>query len=645
MHWIDWTVVAIFLFSMILVGVLFSKKAGKSIDSFFVSGRTLTWYVAGASMIATSFASDTPLWVSALVRQYGIQAVWQYWAPLIGSALGVVLFARLWRRSAVVTDNELIELRYSGKSAGFMRGFSAGVGALVICPLIIGWVSKAMVTIASQALGLGADAAPILILGLDIPPDMVATLVVMTCALLLCAFSGLYGVVYTDFIQFIIATAGAFLLAFLSIKYVGGIEAMVNKLSSLQLPVKVEGSDETVLKDWAGQGLNLAPKISGSASVEGGAGAMSIWNVIGYFGILWWGVALSGAYNAQRILACKDTRHASNAVLVHTIVYYAVISIPWVVVGLASLIVFPDLGGESHDAAYPKMLLTILPVGARGLLIAAMIAAFISTMSTMFNWGSSYIVNDLYRRFMVRDAGDKHYVRVARIITLLVAVMGGVISFHTDNIQQLLSIFYVVGTGGAVVGILRWCWWRITAIGEIAALTVNWIFAFLLLFGHTAFGWDQPIFDAPMAKLLGLADGVSFTSSHDTLGARMLFIMVLNLNAVIAGSLLSKPTDPARLKEFVQRTRIFVPGWRAVTRNIPDYRPAHKVSEVLLDWGLVVATVCSLLFSLNNMVCDRFGHGAWLFAVFVVLLVIVLKRTKRECPVDDAKQGEGSENS
>ncbi len=637
MELIDWIVVGGFILSMVMVGVFFSKRAGENVDSFFVSGRTLTWYVAGASMIATSFASDTPLWVSALVRQHGIHAVWQYWAPLIGSALGVVLFARMWRRTKVVTDNELIELRYSGKAAGLMRAVSAGIGALVICPIMIGWVSKAMVTIASQALGLQPDAAPMMLIGLEIQPDMAATLVVMTCALLLCAFSGLYGVVYTDFVQFIIATAGAFLLAWMSISYVGGIDVMIEKLSSMQLPVKEEGSEVVVLKDWPGQGLKLAPEISGSASAEGGHGSMSIWNVIGYFGILWWGVALSGGYQAQRILACKNTRHASNALLVHTIVYYAVISIPWVIVGLASLIVFPDLGDAGHDAAYPKMLLEILPAGLRGLLIAAMIAAFISTMSTLFNWGSSYIVNDLYRRFLVRTAGDKHYVRVARIITVCVAIMGGVISFYTDSIQQLLQIFYVVGTGGAVVGVMRWLWWRITAVGELTAFAVNWIFASLLLFGHKAFGLEQPIFDAPMGALLGLAEGVSFTSSYDTLGARMLFIMVLNLIAVVAGSLLSKPTDPARLEEFVQRTRIFTPGWLAVTKRIPDYLPAHKVSEVLVDWALVIATVCSLLFSLNNVVCNRFGQAAWLFAAFVVLLLIVLRRTRRECPVDDAE--------
>ncbi len=618
MHWIDWTVVGVFLFSMIMLGVYFSRRAGKNVDAFFVSGRTLKWYVAGASMIATSFAADTPLWVGALVRKYGVHAVWQYWAPLIGSALGVVLFARMWRRTEVITDVELIELRYSGNSAGALRGISAAVGALVLCPLIIGWVAKAMVTISQEALGLGGK--PFLIGGFAFEQEMVATLVVMVCALLLCAFSGLYGVVYTDFVQFIIATLGAFLLAWLAVHHVGGLEAMVDKLSANQA--------------WLGNSMNLAPEVSMEVHPGGQTGTMSIWNVIGYFGILWWGVALSGGYQAQRILACENTRHASNAMLMHTIVYYAVVSLPWVVVALASLLVFPNL--ENHDAAYPRMILHILPVGLRGIMISAMIAAFISTMSTLFNWGSSYIVNDLYRRFLHPTGSDKHYVRISRIVTFLVALTGGIISFYAEDIQHLLSIFYVVGGGAAVVGASRWLWWRINSAGELVAFVVNWVVAVLMLFGHQMFGLDQPLLDPVMGPVLGLAENVSFTNDYDLLGARMLFMTIVGLVAVVVASLATPPTDPERLKEFVMRTRIFRPGWRPVIQQIPGYVSAHPISTVLIDWALVVATVGSLLFALNNVVRYEPATSAALFAAFLALLVIVLIRTRRECPVDDA---------
>nr|NIP87442.1 hypothetical protein [Planctomycetales bacterium] len=614
----------------------FSHRAGKNVDSFFVSGRTLTWYVAGASMIATSFAADTPLWVGSLVRQYGVHAVWQYWAPLIGSALGVVLFARMWRRTEIVTDVELVELRYSGAAAGALRGISAAVGALVLCPLIIGWVAKAMVTISQEAFGLGVD--PVHIAGYALSPEtvkMLATLVVMLCALLLCAFSGLYGVVYTDFVQFLIATGGAFLLAWLSVQHVGGLESMVEKLADAQVVMYDAGTDVGEEKNWSGQGMNLAPEVSMEVRPGGQSGSMSIWNVIGYFGILWWGVALSGGYQAQRILACKDTRHASNALLMHTIIYYAVVSLPWVVVGLASLLVFPDMGKAGHDAAYPRMILTILPVGLCGIMIAAMIAAFVSTMSTLFNWGSSYIVNDLYRRFLHPGASDKHYVRVSRIVTFLVAVTGGIISFYAEDIQQLLGIFYVVGGGAAVVGATRWLWWRINAPGELTAFVINWVVATLMLFGHKIFGFSEPLLDPLLGPLLGLAEDVSFTNDYDTLGARMLFMTIVGLVAVVVASLATPPTDLERLKEFVLRTRIFEPGWRPVTRQIPGYVTAHPVSTVLIDWALVVATVGSLLFALNNVVRYEPATSAALFAAFLALLTIVLIRTRRECPVDD----------
>jgi Na+/proline symporter len=444
----------------------------------------------------------------------------------------------------------------------------------------------------------------------------------MTCALLLCAFSGLYGVVYTDFVQFIIATGGAFLLAWLSVVHVGGLESMVDQLAARE--------------DWLGHSMNLAPEIRMKVTSEGGPGAMSIWNVIGYFGILWWGVALSGGYQAQRILACKNTRHASNAMLMHTIVYYAVVSLPWVVVALASLIVFPDMGEAGHDAAYPRMILKILPPGLRGIMIAAMIAAFISTMSTLFNWGSSYIVNDLYRRFLHPGASDKHYVRVSRIVTFLVAMGGGIISFYADNIQQLLQIFYVVGGGAAVVGATRWLWWRINATGELWAFVMNWVVATLMLFGHNIFGLSEPLLDGVMGWLLWLEPDVSFTNDYDLLGARMLFMTVVGLVTVVAASLATPPTDTERLKEFVMKTRIFRPGWRTITCQIPGYVTAHPVPTVLIDWALVVATVCSLLFALNNVVRYEPVVSAGLFLLFVVLLLIVLYRTRRECPVDDA---------
>jgi Na+/proline symporter len=614
MHWIDWLIVTAFLGLNIGIGAFFSRKGGKNTDSFFVSGRSLVWYIAGASMIATGFAADTPLWVSSLVRQFGIHAVWQYWTPMIGCALSVVLFARMWRRTGVVTDNEVLELRYTGKSAQTLRAISASMGALIVCPMIIGWVTKAMVTIAQEALGISGQTIDIL--GATIPSDMAVTIVVMTCAVIVSTSGGLMGAVYSDFIQFIIATVGAFVLAILSVKAVGGLGSMVDQLSANA--------------DWMGHTLNIAPKIETHLVPGGTPGAMSIWNAVGFFLILWWGNALCGGYQAQRVLACKNTRHASNALLMYTIAYFAVLSWPWITVALASVILIPDLAGAGDDAAYPRMLMKVLPIGLRGVMIGTLIAAFTSTIQTMFNWGSSYIVNDLYRRFIHKTASDKHYVRVSRVLTVLVAFAGGFIAFKADSILQLLGIFYVVGSGGMLVGALRWLWWRINATAEVAAFVVNWIVGLLMLFGHKLFLMETPLLDKPMAWLLRLPEGVSFTNDYDTLGARMLFMVLVGVITVIVVSLCTPAVEIEQLKKFVIRTRIHRPGWMPVIREIEGYVPAQTVPQILFDWALVLGTVCSLLFAMSNLVRNRIPMALGLFALFVALLCWVLWRTRKE---------------
>jgi len=614
MHWIDWTIVIFFLAVNISMGVFFSRRAGKNIDSYFVSGRSLKWYIAGASMIATGFAADTPLWVGSLVRRYGLHAVWQYWTPMIGAALSAALFSRMWRRTGMVTDIEILELRYSGQAARSLRAISATMGALIMCPLIIGWVTKAMVTIAQEAIGVGGQIW--MVAGYEVPAELVITAAVMGCAVLVCVFGGLFGAAYSDFIQFIIATGGAFMLAWLSIREVGGLQSMIEQLSSSST--------------WLGNALNIAPQISAQVSPGGRTGTMSIWNAIGFFGILWWGNAMCGGHQAQRVLACKDTRNASQAVLMHAVLYFAVICWPWIAVALASLIIFPDMGAAGHDAAYPRMLLHILPVGLRGVMIAALIAAFTSTVQTMFNWGSSYIVNDLYRRFMFKKASDRHYVRISRLVTVLIAFAGGTICFRANNIQQLLQISYVVGGGAMVVGACRWLWWRINARGEITAFIVNWTVGILMLFGHRIFQLKEPLLDRLMSALLRLPEGVSFTGDYDMLGARMLFMMTVGLTTVVTVSLCTPPVEMEQLQRFVRRTRIFTPGWGAVVRGMEGYVPAQTVRRTLADWALILTTVGSLLFAMANLIRYRLPQAAGLFVLFAALLTLVLYRTRRE---------------
>ncbi len=592
LHWIDWTIVVVFMLITVGIGLYFTKRASANISSFFLTGRTLPWYIAGMAWVASAFASDTPLWVSALVRRIGVYSLWQYWSPLIGMALAAVLFARLWRRLGVLTDVELLENRYSGKLAGFLRFWEGGTKALFFAPLVIGWVVKAMEVIGREAMGLPEEYR------------VWTTVVVVGLGLLMVTLSGLWGVVSTGVFQFVLATVGTIVLAALSVQRVGGLEAMVEQLRDMT--------------EWSGHNLNIMPDI-GSGPTQ-----MSIWNAIGFFCIMWYGTAFAGDYAAQRILACKDSRHSSFAVLAFAILYYSIMAWPWIVVGLCSLIVFPDLGaGVSHDSAYPRMIVEIAPVGLRGVIVAAMIAAFVSTVTTLFNWGSSYVVNDLYKRFLVRHASDRHYVNVSRLTTIGMAVIGGIISFIAKDIQQLLEISYVIIPSVVVVGLLRWLWWRLTPVGDLAGTATAWILSPLMLFGK--------VFDAPARSLLGLGEGVALSSDGNLLGARMLFMTLMVLVVAVVVSLLTRPNEIGQLKIFVATARPPRFLWKKVAEQLDaPYHPPETLGRILVSWLLALTAIASLVFAIGKLLLGSPGLGLVWLAIFAVSLWLTVRRINQD---------------
>ncbi|MDG1241009.1 MAG: hypothetical protein P8R37_00940 [Opitutae bacterium] len=596
LEFIDYLVIVAILLSLIGVGLYFTKKGGEDMDSFFVSGRSLPWYIGGTSMIATSFAADTPLWVSALVRSHGVHYIWQFWAPVIGSALALVYFGRKWRRMAFVTDVEFMEARYGGTPAKALRGWSGAWGAIIICPLISAWVIKAMETIGREAVGLSPE--------YQIP----VTIAVVAVAILMCGLSGLFGVVYTDFIQFILATVGTIILAVLAVREVGGLDALVEQLRAM--------------KDWGGHELSIAPKIGS------GEGQMSTWNAIGFFGFLWIGVGLSGAYQAQRLLASKDAKNAAFAQLLHTVVYYSLMAWPWILVGLCSMVLIPELGVADQSAAYPRMIVMVMPIGLKGLLVAALLAAFISTISTLFNWGSSYLVNDIYRRFMNTNATEKNYVAIARVATVLMAIAGAFISIKADNMQQLLTLAFVLGSAGVVPGVLRWLWWRTTGKGELIALVVGWIMAILLLFVNV---FDNPFTD----KLFGAGEGFHLSNDPDLVGARMLLMVVVVGLAVIIGSLLTKAEDMNRLKAFAARARPFAFGWRPVIKEMTVvYVEEEPIGRTLCSWAIALFAMLSILVGVGKLLLGPRGFGLGLIAVGAVFLVWTIRRIQQDCAND-----------
>ncbi|MCY4338157.1 MAG: Na+:solute symporter [Gammaproteobacteria bacterium] len=588
---LDWLIIAVVLVGIVLTGLYLARRGSENVESYFISGRSLPWYIAGTSMLATEFASDTPLWITNLVRQYGIHYVWQYWAILIGAVLAAVYFGRLWRRLSIVTDVEMLEVRYSGRMAGVLRGWSGALMVAFACPLFSAWVTKAMVITSQQTMGL--------------PPEysLVLTAIVIAAAILLCTLSGLFGVVYTDFFLFFIATIGTVVFAWMSVNAVGGLDAMVTQLQGME--------------QWQGNSLSILP------SIGSGFGQMSVWNAIGYFCILWIVLANSGGARAQRLLACRDTEQASLSMLMFAIIYYGALAWPWIIVALCSLILLPDLGVADQAAAYPQMIVTVLPAGLRGLLVAALMAAFVSTMSTIFNWGSSYVVNDIYKRFVRPQASPRSLLMVARAATVLIGVFGAVISFWAEDIQQLLSIHFVVASAGVVIIALRWLWWRMNAAGELAGVITMWALSALLLFGK--------VFDGAATAALGLAPGVEFSADPNLLGARMVFVTGTVTLVSVLVALCTAPTDMGLLRQFAHKARPFALFWQPVIRTMTgDYQEIESIGRTLLSWVIGLVAVVSLLFGIGELLLGDAGMGIVWMAIFCVATWWSVRRIRED---------------
>jgi SSS family solute:Na+ symporter len=582
---LDFMAIAAVLLATVGIALYFTKSGGRDMESYFVSGRSLPWFAAGASLTATSFAADTPLWVTALVREHGVHFVWQFCAPFTGAVLTAVYFGRRWRRMAFLTDVEMVEARFGGGFAKFLRGWSGAFGALAICPLMCGWVIKAMETISREALGL--------------PHDMrvYVTVGVVILAILVSTFGGLSGVVYSDFFQLIIASLGTILLAVMSVWAVGGLGPMVEKLQAIP--------------DWSGNNLDLLPAIGSQP------GQLPFWDATTFI-LLGLSIAIGGGYNAQRLLASKDSRHASGAQLLHTILYYALMPWPWIVVALCSMILLPNLPDADQGGAYPKMLMMILPVGLRGILVAALLAAFISTITTLFNWGSSYLMNDIFRRFIKPDASEHSYVVLGRLATVIIAAAGATVSLMADSILQLLTIFYVLGSGGILVALAQWFWWRLNRYGAIAGLVAGWVVVVAMLVFK--------LFDAPMASLLNLEDGVQFSTAERLTGARMLLAIVVVTLTTLVVTLLTPPEPMENLKKFLLKARPFALGWKPVIRELDKpYDPVEGFWRTMFSWAIGMVMVLALLVGIGELILGdpSIGFGCLLISALTLWWTLV----------------------
>ncbi|MCF8240412.1 MAG: Na+:solute symporter [Melioribacteraceae bacterium] len=569
MQVIDYIIIAVYFIISIVIALYYSKRAGKSTDDFFLSGRNLPWYLAGISLVATTFAADTPLAVTELVAKNGIAGNWIWWNFAFGGLLTVFFFARLWRRAGIMTEAEFSEIRYSGKPAKFLRGFRAVYLGLFMNVIIIGWVNRAMVSILIGLFGLGETDAILFVFG------------AMILVAIYSAISGLWGVVITDVFQFVIAMTGCIILAVLVINspQVGGIEGLKNNLPDFM--------------------FNFFPQISLEASEFGSAFALSVTGFLAYVGVQWWASWYPGAepggggYTAQRMLAAKDEKHSLFATLFFQIAHYALRPWPWIIVGLASLIIYPDLAFEDKGLGYIYAMNDFLPVGLKGLLVAAFFGAYMSTIATHLNWGSSYLLNDVYRRFFVKSKTEKHYVLASRLITILIMLISILVTLQISRISGAWEFILQCGAGLGLVLIMRWYWWRINAWSEITAMITPFVF--------------YPV-------LLSL--DVEFPVS--------LFYLVAVTSVVwISITYLTKPVDDETLKSFYEKIK---PGgilWKPVREkfSIPDSKTGFL--RMFFNWFLGVVLVYTSLFSIGSFVFLNIIEGLIYLGIGTVSAVVI----------------------
>ncbi len=571
---IDWIIVFVSVGICFIPALFFARRAGKNTSEFFASGRSVPWWLVGISMVATTFSTDTPNLVTDIVRQNGIAGNWIWWAFLLTGMMTVFLYARMWRRSGVLTDLEFYEIRYAGRPASAVRGFRAIYLGLLFNCVIMGTVNLAVVKIANIVLGWPAVQTLILLGLLNI---------------FFAATSGLWGVLVIDMIQFGIAMTGAFSLAYFALQQpeVGGLAGLVERLPT-----------ET---------MSFLPDF--------GNWEVAIGVLIIPIAIQWWSVWYPGAepgggsYIAQRMLASKSERDALGGTLFFNAAHYALRPWPWILVALASLLVYPQLsdiqkafpevdpGLIGHDMAYPAML-RFLPVGFLGLMIAGLLAAYVSTMITHLNWGTSYLVHDFYKRFIRSDASEKHYVMMGRIVTALLMILAGLLTLVLETAKTSFDLLLSVGAGTGLIYLLRWFWWRINAWSEIAAMIASFLItaAFFIL----------------------RKNGLEIASHYSlimTIGATTVVWLLVTFT--------TPKTDRSALVRFYKLVRPAGPGWAEFRRETGLAPARDSLPMELLGWTVGTAAVWTALFSTGSFLFGRSGQG-WFLAVICVVSTVVL---------------------
>ena len=625
-NWIDIAVIIGFFLVIFGIAAYYSRTAGKNTGQFFLSGRNLPWYIAGTAMVATTFAADTPLAVTELVARNGIAGNWLWWNMALGATLTVFFFAKLWRRAEIMTDVEFVELRYSGKAATVLRGFRALYLGLFMNAIVMGWVNKAMEKIFYVTIP-------------SVDPFLLVVIAAGIIAIYASA-SGLLGTARTDSFQFVFAMAGCIVLAIIVINLpdIGSMVALKEKL--------------------APQVLDFLPRI-GETTVEGitgGALAITAGTFFAYIGLQWWSSWYPGAdpggggYIAQRMMSAKDEKHSLFATLWFTIAHYTLRPWPWIIVALAALVLLPRAENtnlirsenpalyekvveaynnkqllKSGDATlksqefldlyekyentvdpgvmYPKLMVKYLPVGFLGLLIAVFLAAYMSTIASQLNWGTSYLINDFYRRFIKQNADEKHYVLISRSGIILMTIFSLLVTKYFLTTISGAWIFIINASAGiGAVLILRWYWWRINAWSEISAMIAPLIIYPVAVYG---FGMESPLTLYPIV-----------------IGTSVVWLIV---------TFITKPVEEKKLVEFYRRTHPGGKGWKHIQKLVPEVFEKTGFGRQFVNWLMGIILVYSFLFGIGKIIFADYLTGALLMLIgLVAAFIIYFNLNKKE---------------
>jgi len=605
---IDWAIVFGYFALSTAIGFAFTKRGGESLSEYFIAGRQVPWWLAGAAMVATTFAADTPLVVTGLVAANGVAGNWLWWNMVMSGMLTVFFFARLWRRANVMTDVEFAEVRYSGRPAAALRGFRALYLAIPINLIILGWVTRAMIKILTISLGL----RDVQVAGITVSGDVLAVGLCFVATMAYAVAAGMWAVLWTDLVQFVIKMSAVIVLAVYAVAKVGGIGA-------LKRGVAAHFGSETAA-------ISVLPVKFGADGITAYAW-MPLLALGVFLSVQWWAAWYPGAepggggYIAQRIFSARTEREGVLATLFFQVAHYALRPWPWIITGLCTVLLYPSGIGPTHDheAAYVQAFVDLLPTPWRGFMMAGFAAAYMSTVGTHLNWGASYIVNDFYKRFLRKNETEKHYVTVSRLTTVALFLASIGVTMNLSSVEKAWEYLLALGAGTGLVLILRWYWWRINAWSEISAMIASGLVSF------TALHYVPRYFPAGDMRINAVV---------------MLITVAISTVVWVTATFVTAPEPDAVLVAFYHRVRPGGPGWRRIAERAGYGRePIAGGALAWTNWIAGIVAVYSSLFGIGRLIFGDLGPGLGLL-LLAVLAFAWIARSFREEPVLPAAKAE-----